>query len=125
MLCVILVSTVLTMVGCYAPDERLSAESAVTTETQYDPTNVKVRHVSVESETEFELSTEEIETIVAIWNNGAWEPQITKTAYDYLFEFSGTGLRYVSEIGLFNDPDNHRHLYVTEEQRILINSFLD
>lgn len=102
-----------------------TAATTTVTEIRYDATNIKVRHVDIQPETESELSAEEVETIVSIWNDGDWEPQITKTAYDYLFEFSGNRIRYVSELGLFNDPENSRHLYVTEEERALINSFLE
>ena len=74
--------------------------------------------------TEFELSADEIATVVSIWDNGNWEPDITKTGYDYVFVFSDTKLRYSSEVGIFNDPDNNRHLELTEEERMQINSFL-
>jgi hypothetical protein len=91
----------------------------------YDPTNITVRSKNQNPNTEFQLSADEIETLVSIWNNANWEPDITKTGYDYVFEFSETELRYSSEVGIFNDPDNNRHLELTEEERIWINSFLE
>ena len=91
----------------------------------YDPTNITVHSRNKNPNTEFELSADEIETLVSIWNNANWEPDITKTGYDYVFEFSETELRYSSDVGIFNDPDNNRHLELTEEERMQINSFLE
>ena len=86
--------------------------------------SIKVKHMTVESIAEFELNNDQIETLLSVLNKDNWEPDITKTAYDYLFEFTDHSIRYVSELGLFNDPVNNRHLYLTEEEKCLINSLL-
>ena len=91
----------------------------------YEPTNITVRSRHKNPNTEFELSADEIATVVTIWNDGNWEPDVTKTGYDYVFTFTDTEIRYSSEYGIFNDPDNNRHLELTEEQRIWVNSFLE
>ena len=122
--------SIYTPIGMFTPDEMLKLFDLQVYDLNrqtivYNPTNIKVRYVEVEPDTEFELSAEGVKTIVSIWNDAEWESQITKTAYDYVFEFSETELRYSSEYGIFNDPENNRHLELTEEERILINSFLD
>lgn len=128
----ILAILLLTIVGCndLSAQPSIESTSSVVSTTAisdiwYDLTSIKVHRVNTQLEVEFDLNSKEIEMIVSIWNDGNWEPQITKTAYDYLFKFPDDSIRYVSELGLFNDPENNRHLYVTEEQRVLINSFLD
>ncbi|MBQ7355034.1 MAG: hypothetical protein IJW62_05905 [Clostridia bacterium] len=86
---------------------------------------ITVQSKNTNPNTEFELSADKIATVVSIWDNGNWKPYITKTGYDYVFVFSDTEIRYSSEVGIFNDPDNNRHLELTEEQRIWVNSFLE
>ena len=75
--------------------------------------------------TPYELSEDDANYVSLILNSDRWKPQISKDIYDYIFEWSGLEIRYVSGLGLFNDPTNDRHLYVTEEQRIHINSMIN
>lgn len=64
--------------------------------------------------------------MVSLWGNLNWESGYTLTSYDFTFELeSGEQLRYVSDKGLFQDYENDCRAYVSEEQRIYINTMID
>lgn len=64
--------------------------------------------------------------MVSLWGDLNWESGYMLSSYDFTFELeSGVSLRYVSDKGLFQDYENDRHAYVSEEQRIYINTMID
>lgn len=76
--------------------------------------------------TTVELPDEIVQDMVSIWGDLNWKRGYTKTAYDYTFQLdSGVLLRYVSDLGLFQDYDNNRRAYVSEEQRLSINAMIE
>ena len=91
---------------------------------QYKTSYIQIRSKYVESNM-VELSGEDIKNMESIWNRAPWEPDITKTMYDYIFELSDNRLLYYSsEYGLFNDKKNLYHLRITEEERLYVNALL-
>lgn len=70
------------------------------------------------------LTEDESEYIFNIYNTCNWEIDITKTAYDYVIVLPDRELRYVSDVGLINDPIGNRHLYLTDGERTYINSLI-
>ena len=62
-------------------------------------------------------STEDIEQFLKMINDASWEYSITKTMYDYVIELSdGTKLYYTSHLGLINDKDNQRHVFISDTE---------
>ena len=45
------------------------------------------------------LSEDDANYVSFVLNSDRWGPYITKTAYDYIFEWSGLEIRYVSGLG--------------------------
>ena len=68
------------------------------------------------------LSIEQAEYLLSLWDESDWDPDVTKTACDYRFEFDGQVVRYAPEVGHFIDDTAKRNLTVTKEQRDYINS---
>lgn len=89
---------------------------------QYKATDIAL-YSPVEHNAVVQLTDEDIEYLLSLWNDAQWEPDITKTMYDYVFEF-GTTIRYSSDYGLFNDVGNQRHFVVSENQRNQINALI-
>lgn len=90
---------------------------------KYENSTIKV-HLPYQAETAVGLSNKNVSYMKTLWIEAFWEPSITKTVYDYVFLYDNTTIRYSSEFGLFNDVENDRHCYITEEQRDHINSLL-
>lgn len=123
LLALLLVACLLLSACGNSPKETTTANTTGSTPPELFTLTVQSKNTN--PNTEFELSADEIATVVSIWDNGNWKPYITKTGYDYVFVFSETELRYSSDVGIFNDPDNNRHLELTEEERMQINSVLE
>ncbi|MBO4413787.1 MAG: hypothetical protein J5830_03690 [Clostridia bacterium] len=73
---------------------------------------------------EVALSSEDIEYILGILNNGTWINDLSNCGCDYVFYTAKQEVRYHSECGTFNDYTNKKSMKVTEEQRQKINGIL-
>ena len=62
--------------------------------------------------------------VLSILNDSGWEKYQTKTLAEYCFVIDDTVLYYTISQGLFNDRDQDMHLWLSEEQRLFINSLL-
>ncbi|MBQ9848468.1 MAG: hypothetical protein IJO64_05375 [Clostridia bacterium] len=71
-----------------------------------------------------ELSQDDIDYFMALWNGADWEEDVSNTIRDYYFDLDGVSIGYSSESGLFNDGKYNRHLFVSEEERNYINSLI-
>ena len=69
------------------------------------------------------LKEDDLEYLLSLWNSAQWEDSVTKTSYDYTFEFDTT-MRYSSDYGVFNDIENQRHFFVSEDVRNEINMLI-
>lgn len=94
---------------------------------KYEASYIQVKYYQnrLEYTCEFNLSEDDTNYILTILNGDGWEISFTRSACDYYFILPDIELRYISDRGLFDDMSNDRHLIVTEEQRLCINSILD
>lgn len=73
----------------------------------------------------FELTDEQEEELLSLWNESKWGKGLTKTAWDYEFLLDdGYTIRYSSLYGRLADKEGNRSLVLTEEQRINVNSII-
>ena len=89
---------------------------------QYASSEIQISHK--ESDMQIKLTAEDTQTILSLLNDGDWEYDITKTYCDYIFEISNNSINYSSEVGLFQDTVNRRHLILSDEQKNYIDSLL-
>ena len=73
---------------------------------------------------EIALSSEDIDYILEILNNGQWINSLSNCGYEFVFYTAKQEVGYQSSCGTFNDWTNQRSMTVTEEQRQKINSIL-
>ena len=73
---------------------------------------------------EVTLSSEDIDYILDVLNNGKWTNSLSNCGYDFVFYTAKQEVGYQTSSGTFNDWTNQRSMTVTEEQRQKINSIL-
>ena len=74
---------------------------------------------------DLEISQEQAEFIIGVWNDSAWENDITKTVYDYVFRGDNIEVRYCYDEGIFNDVINNKHVILSEDIREQVNKVVD
>ena len=74
---------------------------------------------------EIALSSEDIDYILDILNNGKWINSLSNCGYDFVFYTAKQEVGYQSSCGTFNDWTNQRSMTVTEEQYKIINELLN
>ena len=74
---------------------------------------------------DLEMSQEQMEYIINIWNSSSWENDITKTLYNYVFIGDNIEIRYCYNEGIFNDVINNRHIVLSDEAKMLVNEVID
>ena len=73
---------------------------------------------------DLKISNEQAEAIKSIWNNAAWENDVTKTEYDYVFRYGEKEIRYSYEKGIFNDITSNKHLVLSNEIKAQVNAII-
>ena len=73
---------------------------------------------------DLEMSQEQMEYIINIWNSSSWENDITKTLYNYVFIGDNIEIRYCYNEGIFNDVINNRHIVLSDEAKMLVNEVI-
>ena len=71
------------------------------------------------------LDLKEKEYIIDLLNNGNWYGDIAKCPSDYKFYTKSQSIGYNTEEGVFNDFTLKKSLTISEENRVLINRYLD
>ncbi len=89
---------------------------------RYTSSNIRVRHKT--SSKVIELSEEDQKYVMALWNDSVWREGYTKTACDYTFDLSDGSIDYEPHLGLFNDAENQRHLYLSGEEMDRVNKII-
>ena len=74
---------------------------------------------------DLQISQEQAEFIIGVWNDSAWENDITKTEYDYVFRGDNIEVRYCYGEGIFNDVINNKHVILSEDIREQVNKVVD
>ena len=74
---------------------------------------------------DLEMSQEQAEFIIGVWNDSEWENDITKTAYDFVFRGENIEIRYCYDEGIFNDVINNKHVVLPNEIREQVNKTVD
>ena len=74
---------------------------------------------------DLEISQEQADFIIGVWNDSAWENDITKTVYDYVFRGDNIEVRYCYDEGIFNDVINNKHVILSEDIREQVNKVVD
>ena len=74
---------------------------------------------------DLQISQEQAEFIIGIWNNSVWENDITETEYDYVFRGENIEVRYCYGEGIFNDTINNKHVILSEDIREQVNKVVD
>ena len=74
---------------------------------------------------DLEISKEQAEFIIGIWNDSEWENDITKTAHDYVFRGDNIEVRYCYDEGIFNDVINNKHVILSDDIREQVNKTVD
>lgn len=125
--CLFALAAVIQCYGCSVENKDNTSNSHV----HYEPSEIRVTFVS-EVENPFGVSNISAEIsedfkayILSLWNNAQWEEGYLKSTYDCVFEFDGTDVKYVWRSGMFNDMDNNRHFYLSEEDRKRVDSLLE
>ena len=72
-----------------------------------------------------ELDLKAKEHIIDLLNNGNWYGDIAKCPSDYKFYTKSQSIGYNTEEGVFNDFTLKRSLKISEDERVLINGYLD
>ena len=74
---------------------------------------------------DLQITTEQAEFIIDVWNNSVWENSITKTVYDYVFRGDNIEVRYCYDEGIFDDVINNKHVILSEDIREQVNKTVD
>ena len=74
---------------------------------------------------DLQISQEQAEFIIGVWNNSVWENDITETEYDYVFRGENIEVRYCYGEGIFNDAINNKHVILSEDIREQVNKVVD
>ena len=74
---------------------------------------------------DLQISQEQAEFIIDIWNNSVWENGITETEYDYVFHGDNIEVRYCYCEGIFNDVVNNKHVIFSHRICKQVNKVVD
>ncbi len=72
-----------------------------------------------------EMSKEQAEFIIEIWNESAWKNDVTEIEYDYVFRDENIIVKYLYDEGIFNDVTNNKHVVLSNEIREQVNNTID
>ena len=70
------------------------------------------------AETTFSLKDKDVETLKAMLNGAAWQPDCLKLRADYVFMADGIELHLILGEFCINDQTNSRHFYLSDEQKM-------
>ena len=106
--------------GC--SQEQLTVDAYYTNEIITDSLSIK----NIETGSYAVLDDGDRLYIQSIWDGSNWRNDITKTLSPYSFTLdSDLDIFYSAEAGVFNDRNRGMSLFVSEEQRIAINSIIE
>lgn len=74
---------------------------------------------------DLQMSKEQAEFIIKVWNDSTWEYDVSKTAYDFVFRCGDWEVRYCYDEGIFNDWTNMKHIVLSPDQKAQVNKVID
>ena len=77
------------------------------------------------SSPDLEISAQQANSIIGIWNRNVWENGVTETEYDFVFRGENLEIRYSYDKGIFNDIINNKHVILSEQMRLQVNEIID
>lgn len=72
-----------------------------------------------------QMSKDQAEFIIQVWNDSTWEYDVSKTAYDFVFRCGDREVRYCYDEGIFNDWTNMKHIVLSPDQKAQVNKVID
>ena len=74
---------------------------------------------------DLEISQEQAEFMLTVWNESSWVDGTKEAAYVYVFRGENVEIQYCYEEGIFNDTINSRHIVLSSSLRKQVNNTID
>lgn len=74
---------------------------------------------------DLQMSKDQAQFIIQVWNDSVWEDDVSKTAYDFVFHCGDREVRYCYDAGIFNDWTNNKHMVLSSDMREQVNATIN
>ena len=74
---------------------------------------------------DLEISQEQAEYIIMVWNDSSWDDGVKEAAYNYVFRGDNVEIQYCYDEGIFNDVVNNRHIVLSPNVKKQVNQTVD
>lgn len=74
---------------------------------------------------DLEISQEQAEFMLTVWNDSSWDDGAKEAVYDYVFRGDRLEIRYCYDEGIFYDTVNSRHVVLSSGLKKQVNNIID
>jgi len=119
---------ILTFDGCSPYDDQQDAEVSTTQNNYILPASLLTCYTAEQPyylNADLEISQEQAEYIIMVWNDRSWDDGIKEVAYNYVFRGDNVEIQYCYDQGIFNDVLNNRHIVLSSNVKKRVNQTVD
>ena len=129
-----LIAFVLTLVcilifdGCSPYDNQRDAEISTTQNDYILPASLLTCYTADQPHylnPDLEISQEQAEYMITVWNDSSWNDGIKEAVCDYIFRSENIEIQYCYDEGIFNDVLNNRHIILSSHIKKKVNQTID
>ncbi len=91
---------------------------------KYEASSIQIHGSFDGTEIDNELSLEDAEYLISLWNDAEWSDGMLKFRYPLGFEFDDTVIEYAPDVYVFYDRENDRSFEVPKEHYERIESII-